>query len=213
MTGGGVGVGLHGECGGCSFVGMATGPKSDVRAKMQHWSVIMPCRVTSTHVEVVSPQLKLEIWQGRNVNMASLLIPYFVSEHELSNREIFISDGVAVPFRPHRDAWLLRSLALPEFIKAFNIFRNVMCEKFDRRKELDSYLGHIVEMATLLWVPQVVQRPGCLIAPKTTTSSLIGLSGTLTCTVGWLRVTESKHATFAIQWPTVQVCVPWQHQE
>ena len=100
------------------------------------------------NVEVVSPQLKSEIWQGRNVNMASLLIPDFVSEHELSNREIFISDGVAVPFRPHKDARLLRSLTLPEFIKAFNIYRNVMCEKFDRREELDSYLGHIVEMAT-----------------------------------------------------------------
>ena len=43
------------------------------------------------NVEVVSPQLKSEIWLGRNVNMA-------------------ISDGVAVPFRPHKDAWLLRSL-------------------------------------------------------------------------------------------------------
>ena len=78
------------------------------------------------NVEVVSPQLKSEIWQGRNVNMASLLIPDFISY------------GVAVPFCPHRDARLLRSLTLPEFIKAFNIFRNVMCEKFDRREELDS---------------------------------------------------------------------------
>ena len=61
------------------------------------------------HVDIVSPQIKSEIWQGKDINLATLLIPGFVSEHELSHREMYLSDGVAVPLKPQKDARLLNT--------------------------------------------------------------------------------------------------------
>ena len=46
------------------------------------------------------------------------------------------------------DPRLNRNLTLPEFICAFNKYRNIMCEVWNRRHELDKYEGNIVEIAS-----------------------------------------------------------------
>ena len=98
------------------------------------------------HVELVSPKLRADIIAGKNVNLASLLI--VETEPEWS-QSVIVVDQQAVPLKPIKDQRLARALTLPEFIKAFTIYRNVMCETYPhRREELDHYLRHIVQMAT-----------------------------------------------------------------
>ena len=46
------------------------------------------------------------------------------------------------------DSRLNRNLTLPEFICAFNKYRNIMCELWDRRKELDAYEAIVIGIAS-----------------------------------------------------------------
>ena len=99
------------------------------------------------HVEIVSPQLRADIIQGKDVNLASLLIQGFTSEGEQSQRSILVGTE-CIPLKPLRDHRLSRQLNLGEFVKAFTIYRNIMCEAWPhRRTELDAYLRLIVDMA------------------------------------------------------------------
>ena len=99
-------------------------------------------------IEIVSPALRNDIIQGRDVNLASLLIQGFTSDGELGQRTAAAGDDV-VPLKPLRDHRLTRQLTITEFVKAFTIYRNIMCEVYPhRRSELDSYLRLIVDMAT-----------------------------------------------------------------
>ena len=53
-----------------------------------------------------------------------------------------------IPLKPLSDSRLTRSLTLSEFIMAFSIYKNVMCEAYPiRRTELDAYELNIVEMS------------------------------------------------------------------
>ena len=97
-------------------------------------------------VELVSPQLRSEIIQGKDLNLARLLI---ADAEEFSQREILISGGLAIPVKPRTDHRLLKNLNLSEFIKAFTIYKNVMVGGFPHRAdELALYLNEIVDMAT-----------------------------------------------------------------
>lgn len=88
-------------------------------------------------VETVSQQLRTNIIQGRDVNLAALLIPYFRGS----------GDNNAQDMKP--DHRLNKSLTIGEFIQAFGTYKQVMCTAFPhRRVELDLYERDIVDMAT-----------------------------------------------------------------
>ena len=76
-------------------------------------------------IEIVSPALRNDIIQGRDVNLASLLIQGFTSDGELGQRTAAAGDDV-VPLKPLRDHRLTRQLTITEFMKAFTIYRNIM---------------------------------------------------------------------------------------
>lgn len=99
------------------------------------------------HIDVISSALRKNIVSGKNINLASLLIPDIetlqIQCSSNTNVHQQINDG-----RLH-DPRLNRSLTLAEFITAFSKYRNVMCEVYpQRRKELDDYERDIVAMAT-----------------------------------------------------------------
>lgn len=86
-------------------------------------------------VETVSPGLRTRIIQGRDVNVASLLIPYYdVGSSDKSTKA---------------DPRLNKCLTIGEFIHAFGVYKHVMCRAFPRRRtELDLYEREIVSMAS-----------------------------------------------------------------
>ncbi|XP_076101126.1 uncharacterized protein LOC143070913 [Mytilus galloprovincialis] len=92
-------------------------------------------------VETISPQLRQNITAGRDVNLASLLIPFYAG---------LCSDNIEqFPYPNKPDPRLNRSLSIGEFVQAFSIYKNVMCSAYSqRRNELDLYERDIVDMAT-----------------------------------------------------------------
>ena len=104
-------------------------------------------------VEIISLQMRADILQGKDINLAALLMQGYDPEPELSQRTTHVPGGEAVSIRPRssqsKDPRLSKNLTLPEFIKAFNIYSNVMCQGYPHRKgELDAYLTEIIGMAT-----------------------------------------------------------------
>ena len=93
------------------------------------------CSESLPFVDTVFPSIRRAIIEGRDVNLASLLIPYY---HGPS-----LSDD-----KPKNDPRLHKNLNLGEFIQAFGIYKSIMCESFpQRRQELDLYERDIVDMA------------------------------------------------------------------
>ena len=88
-------------------------------------------------VETTSPQLRQQITSGKDVNLISRLIPYYIPADE--------NDGNKKP-----DKRLLRSLPLRgEFIQAFGIYKNIIGQAYpERRQELDLYERDIIDIAT-----------------------------------------------------------------
>ncbi|CAG2254395.1 ANK [Mytilus edulis] len=97
---------------------------------------------TLPFVEIVSPQLRKNIISGLDINLASVLIPYYVGS---GTSEMFDGDDKNYKTDPR----LTRSLSIGEFIQAFSIYKSVMCSAFPhRRSELDSYERDIVDIAS-----------------------------------------------------------------
>ncbi|CAC5393080.1 unnamed protein product [Mytilus coruscus] len=87
------------------------------------------------HVDIVSEVIKKRIWEGKDVNLAALLIP----KHE-ADKNIVQQGSITVNLSNHEDTRLLKSLTISEFITAFGKYKRVMCSKFpNRRIELDRY--------------------------------------------------------------------------
>lgn len=87
-------------------------------------------------VETISPQIRSQITAGKDVNLASLLIPYYTPQDDKEENK-----------KP--DKRLLRSLTIGEFIQAFGIYKNIMGQAYpQRRQELDLYERDIIDMAT-----------------------------------------------------------------
>ena len=99
-------------------------------------------------VELVSPQLRQDILAGKDVNLASLLIPGYKGPGELEQRSLLIGQDV-IPLKPLSDPRVNKALTITEFVRAFTVYKNVMCEVFPNREyELSCYLADIVEMAS-----------------------------------------------------------------
>lgn len=103
-------------------------------------------RVSSDSVPfIVSTTLRNNIIQGKDVNLATLLLPRENEEHKIQDNE-----GQVILIKPNHDLRLQRNLSISEFILAFSKFKNVMCEVYlERRQELDAYERDIVEMASM----------------------------------------------------------------
>ena len=98
-------------------------------------------------VEILSNNVRKEIISGKNVNLASLLIPGVTTAlHDLQGRNMMFGE-VLIPLKP--DKRLTKSLTIQEFISAFTTYKNVMCEAYPhRRPELDAYMKDIIDMST-----------------------------------------------------------------
>ncbi len=98
------------------------------------------------NIEIISPQVKKDILTGKDVNLASLLINNYTQPRDV---QPLVVDDNTIIVRPLSDNRLTRPLSIKEFVTAFSIYRNVMCEAFpNRREELDSYLHGIIEMSS-----------------------------------------------------------------
>jgi hypothetical protein len=96
-------------------------------------------------VELISPQLRRDILRGKDINLATLLIPGYNPDgdlrHIVSNSEVYQLKA--------NDTRIQTSLTIQEFVLAFNIYRNVMCECFpSRRSELDLYVRDVIRMSS-----------------------------------------------------------------
>ena len=98
-------------------------------------------------VEIVSEQLRRDVVQGKDVNLAAFLIPGYKSENEAGIRSV-LANGEAIPLKPLSDPRLNRALTIQEFIEAFSIYKNIMTGAYpNRRSELDLYERDIVNMS------------------------------------------------------------------
>ena len=92
-------------------------------------------------IETVHPTLRKQIIEGKDINLAALLIPYYTGCHADSSETVKDKD------KP--DPRLQNSLTLPQFIQAYGIYKNILCEVHpSRREELDLYERDIVDMAS-----------------------------------------------------------------
>ncbi|CAG2227746.1 unnamed protein product [Mytilus edulis] len=96
------------------------------------------------HMQTVSQTQRQNIKEGKYINLVSLLIP--VNENQSDTQQIE-ADGSILLLKP-KDHRLQRDLSIHEYIEAFNIYKNIVCEFEDRRVELDMFLQDIIEMAT-----------------------------------------------------------------
>lgn len=107
----------------------------------------IPTRVSSdsvSYAETVSPTLRSNILQGKDINLASLIMQREVEEERVTN-----SEGRYILFKQNQDARLLRNLTLNGFIIAFSKYENIMCEIYpSRRQKSNAYEQDIVEMAS-----------------------------------------------------------------
>ena len=90
-------------------------------------------------IETIPPKLRQSNVEGKDVNLANLIMPTIPSLNETDDGK-----GKSKP-----DPRLARMLTIEEFISAFGIYINIMCEHFpQRRVELDLYERDIVDMST-----------------------------------------------------------------
>ncbi|CAG2193680.1 unnamed protein product [Mytilus edulis] len=98
------------------------------------------------NVDIVSTGLQKQIIQGKDINLASLLIPSFESPQS----HTILADGMEINVGNKPDPHLNRQLTIQEFIKAFGKFKRVMTSAFPgRRFELDAYEEDIIEISNV----------------------------------------------------------------
>ena len=94
------------------------------------------------HVELVSPMIRRKIIEGKNINLAVLLISHYEGAMTNEERSEMYSCSTRKP--DHR---LNKILDLSSFMKAFGIYKSVMTEVYpQRQKELDLYERNIIDM-------------------------------------------------------------------
>lgn len=100
-----------------------------------------------SHVELVSPQLRRDIIKGKDINLASLLIPNHNPDND-SGRHLVTASEIFTLKSTSVDPRLQRPLTITEFQMAFAIYKNVMVSAFPQReKELESYMRDVLEMS------------------------------------------------------------------
>ncbi|XP_063054526.1 uncharacterized protein LOC134448797 [Engraulis encrasicolus] len=88
----------------------------------------------------ISPAVRANILNGKDTNLASLLLPASPIDRQLVN-----CGDVSVILKTS-DPRLLKNLSFGEFVVAFGVFRDVLCGAYpERRAELDSYLAMLAD--------------------------------------------------------------------
>ena len=84
------------------------------------------------HMDLLSSSERKQIVEGKDVNLATLLIPYY--ETNIKDKD---KDNIHIK----------RPLSITEFITAFGKYKRVMCQSFpERREELDKNKAIYVEI-------------------------------------------------------------------
>ncbi|CAG2251366.1 unnamed protein product [Mytilus edulis] len=95
------------------------------------------------HVQAVAPNVRKQILEGKYINLATLLNN---QENVQDYKTVDESDGSVLLIK-HRDPRLQRNLSIQEFLEAFNIYKNIICEKQDRRIEFDMYIQDVTDIS------------------------------------------------------------------
>lgn len=96
-------------------------------------------------VEIVPSSIRHQIKEGKDINLVLLLLPHYDNDGGRYHR---VAEVGAQSYQLQTDPRLCKSLTLGEFVKAFAIYRNIMCEAYpNRRQELDTYERDIVDLA------------------------------------------------------------------
>ena len=146
-TAGGVWPGENPQTGYVASAAATTGP---AWSSASHIAAVRPVASSSLPlVDMVPEATRKDIQTGKDINLATLLLPARErASHMAAPREIKIGDETLL-LKPIKDNRLSRPLTIQEFIKAFNIFKNVVCEQFpNRRQELDKYMSSMIDIAT-----------------------------------------------------------------
>ena len=99
-------------------------------------------------VDIVPEHIRQDIIRGKDINLVQLLLPTRERGIFASSRAIKIGDET-LHLKPLSDKRLVKQLTVQEFVKAFNIYKNVLCESFpNRREEMDSYMSSIIHIGT-----------------------------------------------------------------
>jgi hypothetical protein len=88
-----------------------------------------------SHIDIISPSLERQIIEGKDVNLASLLIPNYEcpQTHTITTNSLEVN----VPGKPY--VRLIRALTIKEFIKAFGKHKRVMTAVYSAKcEELDA---------------------------------------------------------------------------
>lgn len=97
-------------------------------------------RFVSPAAVTVSPLTRQNIIQGKDINLASLLLPSPAIDRQM------VDCGDVAVYLKTSDPRLQRNLSFGEFVIAFGIYRDVLCEVFPkRREELDLYLAMMAD--------------------------------------------------------------------
>ena len=97
-----------------------------------------------SNVDIISPSIQKQIIDGKDVNLASLLIP----NYETPQVHSVAANGLELNISGKPDPRLNRKLTIQEFIKAFGKFKRVMSSVYpDRRAELDAYEDEIIDIS------------------------------------------------------------------
>ena len=96
-----------------------------------------------SNVDIVSPHLQKQIIEGKDINLASLLI----NNYECHQKRSISTESLEVQLSGKPDPRLNRSLSISEFLKAFGKYKRVMTSVYpDRRAELDAYEDDIIDI-------------------------------------------------------------------
>ncbi len=100
-------------------------------------------------IDIVPPNVKKDILLGKDINLAVLLLPLHERQHASHlNGEIQVGDDTFI-LKAKRDNRMNINLTIGDFVKAFNIYKNVIVEEQPgRRAELDAYLSNMIRMAS-----------------------------------------------------------------
>ncbi|KAL1252705.1 hypothetical protein QQF64_017398 [Cirrhinus molitorella] len=89
----------------------------------------------------VSPKLRSNIISGKDINLAALLLPSPAIDRQM------VDCGDVAVFLKTSDPRLQRNLSFTEFVIAFGIYRDILCQVFpNRRQELDLYLSMMADL-------------------------------------------------------------------
>jgi hypothetical protein len=115
------------------------------------------CSDDFPNVDIVSISIQKQIIQGRDVSIASLLIPNFESPQSRT----VTSEGVEINLTSKPDPRLNRQLTIQEFILAFDKYKRIMTTAFPARKsELDAYEEDVIEISNFYGKTNILKWTG-----------------------------------------------------